>query len=499
MEVQLIHEKWSKVECDALLVPLFEDQLDSEGLAQEINISQDGLLSELEQNGGWTGEQGENTTIYRPRGTKIGRLILIGAGPKNLYSEVDYRALFMSVVVSTKAYRLPVLGILSVGSPDPKRMARCALEGLMLGVASTVDEYKTVERPVAGVGQVLLVSEGSEVDAVTASDLERKAGVMATATNDARRWTNEPGNIMSPSRLADQAQKIADSSSLDIEIWDEKRIEKAGMNTLLGVARGSDEPARFVIIRHQGAPSSDSPPGVLIGKGVTFDSGGISIKPSLHMEEMRTDKAGACAVLAAMQAISRLQVPQNVVGLLAVVENLPSGRAQRPGDVVRSMGGKTVEVINTDAEGRLILVDAIHYARQLDPAFIIDIATLTGACVVALGKVRAGIFCNADRLCSAVQEAASKADEKVWPLPLDSEYRHDLRSYIADIKNVGGRWGGAITAAKFLEEFVGEIPWCHMDIAGVSLYPEGSVVKGATGFGVRTLVEIVSDSSLYPE
>jgi leucyl aminopeptidase len=233
---------------------------------------------------------------------------------------------------------------------------------------------------------------------------------------------------------------------------------------------------------------------VFIGKGVTFDSGGVSLKPAQSMEEMKADKAGACAVLAAIQAVAQLQVPRNVVALLPVVENLPGGKAQRPGDVIRSMSGKTIEVVNTDAEGRLILADALCYAREeFDPAGIVDIATLTGACVVALGRVRAGLFSNNDAWCERLLQAANRCGEKLWRLPLDSEYRKEIESQIADVKNVGNRWGGAITAAKFLQEFVGETPWCHIDIAGVDLFHENQVLEGPTGFGVFTLTQLALD------
>jgi leucyl aminopeptidase len=257
------------------------------------------------------------------------------------------------------------------------------------------------------------------------------------------------------------------------------------------VARGSDEPARFIVLKHLGAPEIEGRAAVFIGKGVTFDSGGISLKPAQSMEEMKADKAGACAVLATMQAVAQLQVKRNVIGIIPAVENLPSGRAQRPGDVIRSMSGKTIEVINTDAEGRLILADAIHYAKQYQPEYIVDIATLTGACVVALGHVRAGLFCNDEELYERLLRAAEISGERFWRLPLDSEYRKEIESQIADIRNVGSRWGGAVTAAKFLQEFVDNVPWCHIDMAGVDVYQENQEGKGPTGFGVRTFVHMV--------
>jgi leucyl aminopeptidase len=287
---------------------------------------------------------------------------------------------------------------------------------------------------------------------------------------------------------------VADKCGLEIEVWGEPELEDKGMGAILAVARGSDEPARFIILKYFGAPDSEAKPIVLVGKGVTFDSGGLSLKPAQSMEEMKADKAGACAVLAAMQAIALLGVKKNVVGLIPAVENLPSGRAQRPGDVLRAMNGTTIEVINTDAEGRLILADSLSYGQQLEAEFMVDIATLTGAVVVALGKLRAGVFCNNEELFERVSRASDESGEKLWRMPLDDEYRKEIESPIADIRNVGSRWGGAITAAKFLEEFVGDVPWCHIDIAGVDLFKGEGGIQGPTGFGVRTLVEIVDQS-----
>jgi leucyl aminopeptidase len=248
----------------------------------------------------------------------------------------------------------------------------------------------------------------------------------------------------------------------------------------------------MLILKHQS--NDQRAPILLVGKGVTFDAGGISLKPSQSMEEMKGDKSGGAAVLGAMTAIARLNITRNVIGVIPLVENLPGGTAQRPGDVVRSFSGKTIEVINTDAEGRLILVDAISWAKQqFQPEYIVDIATLTGACVVALGNVRAGYFCNQDSFSKVVEAAALKAGEKVWRLPLDSEYREDLLSDIADIKNIGGRWGGAVTAAKFIEDFVEETHWCHIDMAGLDSFPKGKDVVGPTGFGAILLTCLVEE------
>ena len=496
MDVHLVRSSWSTVECDALFVPLFEEDLAGGDLASEIDSALDGLLTEVQESGELTGKPGETVTVYRPGNLKCGRLVLVGSGKESNYDSASIRSILMRAVVKTRTSSLKTLAVYRRTVEKVPVAAQAALEGMMLGSWNN-SLHKTLGRRVSQLEKVLLVFDGQPMDDSFLRDVEHRAEVMASATNLARAWADEPGNIMSPSQLAERARELAHGAGLEIEIWDEQRIAKEGMNAILAVAKGSDEPARLIVLRHWGAPDSESPPGVLVGKGVTFDSGGLSIKPAQRMEEMKSDKAGACAVLAAMRAIAQLQVPQNVVGIVAAAENLPSGRAQRPGDVIRSFSGKTIEVINTDAEGRLLLADALHYALQLDPAFVVDIATLTGACVVALGKLRAGVFSNDPPLGKALFRAADRAGERIWQLPLDEEYRNELESDIADIRNIGERWGGAISAAKFLEEFALESRWCHIDMAGVARFPEDDIVTGATGFGVRTLVELASDPAAY--
>jgi len=496
MHVELIHSNWSTVECDALFVPFFEEDLKGSRLFTEIDESFQGLLSEVTKSGELTGARGETTTFYRPKLLKAGRLILIGSGKRSCYDSASIRSLLMRAVIKTKASFFQSIAIYKRSFESIPATTRAVIEGVLLG-SWTDEEYKTTKQPKKSLEKILLAFDKEPLDDSFLKDVKLQATVMADATNLARRWSNEPGNIVSPRKLAKLARELAQETPLDIEIWDEKKIEKIGMNAILAVAKGSEEPARLIILRHWGAPNRDTRPAVLVGKGVTFDSGGISIKPAQNMEEMKSDKAGACSVLAAMKAISQLRIPQNVIGIVAAAENLPSGSAQRPGDVIRSLSGKTIEVINTDAEGRLLLADVLDYAHKINPAYIIDIATLTGACVVALGQLRAGVFSNNTSLCDDLFKAADRAGEKIWRLPLDEEYSNELKSNIADIRNVGKRWGGAISAAKFLESFTGDTPWCHIDMAGVARFPDDDIVKGTTGFGVRTLVELVSDPSSY--
>jgi leucyl aminopeptidase len=489
MKIRLVKESWESVGCDALIMPVFEDEAEGDDLLVALDEKLGGLINELRSTQEWTSKAEQISVIYRPEKLKTARLILLGAGKKEDYDPHLIRSLVIAAVHKVKGDNLKTVAFYGRSQVESKRASRAAVEGLILATYEA-DDYKTKDKSKSSVEEILFVSnENLDVDEVETS--MQRGEILANATNMARKLVNEPGNRVNPSRLAQAASEVAAKCGLEIEVWGEPELEDKGMGSILAVARGSDEPARFVILKHFGAPDSEDKPIVLVGKGVTFDSGGLSLKPAQSMEEMKGDKAGACAVLAAMQAIALLGVKKNVVGLIPAVENLPSGRAQRPGDVIRAMNGTTIEVINTDAEGRLILADALSYGQQLEAEFIVDIATLTGAVVVALGKLRAGIFCNNEELFERVSRASDQSGEKLWRLPLDDEYRKEIESSIADIKNVGNRWGGAITAAKFLQEFVGDVPWCHIDIAGVDLFKGEGSIKGPTGFGVRTLVEIV--------
>lgn len=490
MQVRLAEAKVSEVDCDALVLPVFEDESPNAGILKEFDERLGGLLTELKERGEWPTTPGTLSILHRPPNLQASRLILTSCGKKAEVDGFTIRLALTKALHKIRGFQIRRVGVYSRSEFD----IEAAAQGAVLA-AFQVDGYKTRDQSRSFIEQIDLISQQAGDRRQLEYAIE-KGRILGEATNLARLLTNEPGNSVNPRELARRAGMVADECGLEIEVLDEKAAEKLQMNAFLAVARGSQEPPQFIVIRHLKDPDRKSPPAVLIGKGVTFDSGGLSLKPPQGMEEMKTDKAGACAVLAAMQAIALLEAPKNVVALLPCVENLPGGRALKPGDIVRAMNGTTVEVLNTDAEGRLILADAIAYARQqLHAAFMIDIATLTGACVVALGHVRAGLFGNSDPLCERVLQASEKAGEKLWRLPLDREYRKEIESDIADIKNVGPRWGGAITAAKFLEEFAGDTPWCHLDIAGVDLFRDNNDLKGPTGFGVRTLVEAILSES----
>jgi leucyl aminopeptidase len=320
--------------------------------------------------------------------------------------------------------------------------------------------------------------------------------ILAEATNFCRDLANEPSNYLTPTEMADRAQAMADKTGLECEIHGPDWLREKGMGGVLGVAKGSEEEPRFIVLRYRGG--GDSPPIGLVGKGITFDTGGISIKPAAGMEEMKGDMSGGASVIAAMGAIARLHPPINVIGVVPATENMPGGSAIKPGDVLRTMLGKTIEVINTDAEGRLILSDGLAYAREQGATAIVDVATLTGAISIALGNVAMGAMTNDGSLYGRVKKAADAAGEKIWELPMWDEYKDQIKSEVADMKNTGGRGAGSITAAMLLREFVEDTPWVHLDIAGVDTYDrdKGVIVKGASGIPVRTLVHLVLQTAV---
>ncbi|MCK5795348.1 MAG: leucyl aminopeptidase, partial [Anaerolineales bacterium] len=413
---------------------------------------------------------------------------LIGLGSSCSSDSGSFRTAVMNTVRSL--HNAPVKRVTAVLSAfaDQEEACRMLFEGVFLGQFDP-GVYKSSNKAVEDSWTVDLISS---LDQEKAQLICEQSEIISEAVNLARRLSNEPGNKLYPESFVQEVRKAASETDLKIEVMEEKELCEKGFGCLIAVAQGSNNPPRLCILEHNPAPGQEEHPIVLVGKGVTFDSGGISIKPSASMEEMRADKSGACSVLGAMLAISRLKSPSRVIGVLPLAENLPGGKAQRPGDVVTAYNGTTIEIINTDAEGRLILADAMAWAiKKFKPRCLVDIATLTGACVVALGHHRAGLFSNENTLCSELLEGADRGGEKFWRLPLDDEYKESLESKIADLKNCGDRWGGAITAAKFLESFVGDTPWCHIDMAGTDSFPSGINKGNPPGFGVRTLVEFV--------
>ena len=493
MRIEFQPGNYRDIVCDLLAYPVFEDEGKDFSSLQPLDAITRGAVKSALSSGEFKPELHQTCRICKPAGLKARNLLLVGAGKKLKFDPAKSRELAGTAVRNAKSYASKNIALYCRGVLSTSMAARLAAEGALYA-SYELDLYKTRDNESKNVETLQLLFDRN----VTRGEVEegiRRGIITGDATNYARTLSNEPSNILTPAQFAERAVTMGEKAGLAVQILEREDLEKLGMNTLLAVSRGSEEPPKLIVLRIKGQEKRRmrSPLCALVGKGVTFDSGGISIKPSEKMEEMKGDMAGGAAVLGAMLALAQLRPRHPVIGLIPVVENLPSGRAVKPGDVVKSYLGKTIEIINTDAEGRLILADAMAYARTLGAGCIVDIATLTGAVMIALGHVNAGILGTDQKTIDRVRHNCGITGEKFWQLPLDDEYRKSIRSEIADIKNVGNRTAGAITAAKFLQEFVEDTPWVHMDIAGVDLDSDGRpfACKGATGFGVRTLVQLM--------
>ena len=491
MEIKVIAENIAQVEADAIVVNIFGRVEQFGSATAAVDQALDGAISHLLSKNEIKGKFGE-IGIVHTLGKIPSRIVaVVGLGEQRNFGTDKIRGVageFCRVLRKLNCHKIATIvhgeGIDGI---DPEMSAEAIVEGGLLGLYDFGKykklEYEDIEE------MLIVVREESKISALERGS--QKGKVLAEATNLARDMVNEPSNYMTPSRIAEVAQEIADKHNLEFQIFDSKDMEAMGMGGLLGVAKGSNEPPKLITLSYKGEEHSEKALG-FVGKGITFDSGGISIKPSEGMAEMKDDMAGGAAVIAALSAISQLKLKINVVAIVPATENLPSGTALKPGDVLRIMNGKTVEVISTDAEGRLILADALSYAVKQGLSPLVDLATLTGACRIALGTLYSGAFTNNQALMDKVLQAGSSTGERMWQLPMPEEYKELIKSEIADIKNTGNRYGGAITAALFLAEFVDDTPWVHLDIAGTSSSSKesGYTVKGATGSGVRTLVEL---------
>jgi leucyl aminopeptidase len=419
--------------------------------------------------------------MYQPSGLKVSRLVVYGAGKRD---KADARNLAGAAVRALKktAKRIAIL----LENADAAGVLG-ATEGAILGNFDPDHHKSKPDSKQADEVSLVVSGNGAGLDEALI-----QGQIIAESQNFTRELVNQPGNKLSPGVLAEAARKMAAEAGLEIDVLDQDRMRQLGMGSLLGVAMGSTEPPYLIVVSYKPEKATSQDHLALVGKGVTFDSGGISIKPADGMEKMKYDMAGAAAVLGAMRAIARLKPSVAVTAFVPTVENMVSGKAQRPGDIVTSMNGKTVEVLNTDAEGRLILIDAITYAIRQGATHLVDAATLTGAIVVSLGHVHIGAFSNNDDFFGKVSGAAKNAGERMWRMPLDDDYKEQLKSPFADLGNIGTRWGGAITAAWFLREFVEDKPWVHLDIAGTAWLEENKpwMPKGPTGIGVRTFVDL---------
>ncbi len=481
------------VACDLLAYPIFEDQVKNRSYLKALDKATEGVVASVLASGEFKPELHRSCLIHRPARLKAQRLLLVGAGKEPDFNPARLREVAGTVARRARQARCKTVALLLRGDFPVAEAARVSAEGALFGNYES-EIYKTRDVETRDLEKFILLGPAQALRS-EAEETIRRGAIVGNAVNFARTLGNEPANVLTPERLAEQALAIGARTGLEVQILERDEMEKLGMNALLAVSRGSDQPPKLILLRIKGQkPGKDDPLYALVGKGVTFDSGGISIKPADKMEDMKADMAGGAAVLAAMTALAELGTRHAVIGLIPAVENLPGGNATKPGDVVKSYLGKTIEIINTDAEGRLILADALAYARKLGATRIVDIATLTGACVVALGQINAGMMGTDLEIIERLRCGSRITGERFWQLPLDEDYRKAIRSEIADIKNVGNRWGGAITAGKFLQEFVEDTPWVHLDIAGVDLDHDGQpfAAKGATGFGVRSLVHLLT-------
>jgi leucyl aminopeptidase len=474
------------------MLALSLDNSNLEGPAERLDGWYGGAISRALADGRFRGRDGESRFVSVGVQDRPDLLLLGPAGPDASPEERARRAAGSAVQAAreARAESLAFLLIGSAGQEPAPAIWQAVAEGLALG-GWTYTELKADEERSSGTRapeRLIVAAPFQDSISPAAAAAVPRGDLIAAAQNSARVLVTGPGNVVTPACLAEHAADLGSKYGLTVQAWGREKLRAEGFGALLAVAKGSVEEPRFIILEHRG---DDGAPCVLVGKGVTFDSGGISLKPASGMEAMKYDMAGAAAVLGAMEAAARLELPHRVIGLIPATENMPSGDALKPGDVIRGVSGKSMEIVNTDAEGRLILSDALSYALRLRPKAIVDLATLTGACVVALGHHAIGLMATDDNLARALGDAGGRSGERVWRLPLWREYRSLIRSDIADIKNSGGRPAGTITAGYFLREFVGDAPWAHLDIAGTAWAEEDRAYqpKGATGVGVRLLVE----------
>lgn len=489
MEVKADSRQFHEIECDALVVAVFEGEKPEEGALAEINRRSNCVITSLVETGEFTGKSGESAYIHNPGDMKAQRLLLLGVGKREEFTTDNVRKMAGTAARTLRGKKVRSFAILRRSQLPIGESAQAATEGALISLFDP-DKYHTSDKTESRLETMILVAPDADLDELKRA-IER-GRIIAEAANFAREVINEPANVMTPTELARRAEEVAEDYGLEIDVLDETRMKDLGMGALLGVAQGSAEPAKMIVLTY--SPKTESKETIaIVGKGITFDTGGISIKPSDGMEKMKYDMAGGATTLGVMRAIAQLKPSVNVIGIVPTTENMPGGRAQRPGDVVRAMSGKTIEVINTDAEGRLILADAVAYARKLGATKIVDLATLTGAVSVALGDVYVAALGTDQAWIDQILAAARKAGEKVWQLPLDKEYREQIKSEIADIKNIGGRKAGTITGAYFIREFAEDTPWAHLDIAGTAWNENGKshLAVGPTGVGLRTLVNLV--------
>jgi leucyl aminopeptidase len=446
--------------------------------------------ADLIASGEVTGKMLETTLLHKPEGLKSKRLLLIGGGKAKKFTSAELRKIAGAAVRGLKAKDLKSFVLAAPAGVD--EAAKSIVEGAIVGNFDA--DYYRSDRKDQKIDELIIATPKGANQRSWTNGIER-GRVIGESQNFTRDLVNEPGNRMTPTIMADRAKAMCEETGLACEIYGPDKIKALKMGAFWSVSQGSDEEPRLIVMRYEPEKAPKKRVLGLVGKGITFDSGGISIKPGEGMEKMKYDMAGGAAMIGAMRAIALLKPNLRVIGIVCASENMPSGKAQKPGDVQVAMSGKTIEIINTDAEGRLVLADGLHYAKELGCTHLIDAATLTGAVVVALGMINVGVFSNDDDFYNRFNQSLAKSGEKMWRLPAEDEYKDMIKSDIADIKNTGGRWGGATTAAMFLKEFVGDTPWMHLDIAGTAWMEDAKpwIAKGPSGVPVRSLVEFAQD------
>jgi leucyl aminopeptidase len=494
MEIRLEKGKPEKYPCELLLLFSFETPEQLEGSIQNVDLEWKGFISTLIKQGDFKGESFETRLYYTQGGLPAKRVVLTGLGKKGEFDLEKWRGAASKAgqYILNSGIKQFAIPIEKFNSFSDEELVESFVIGLLLGVYQ-FNEFKTLERDkIKEIEEVVLLGEKDEEINLIGNGL-RTGQIISEAVYMARDLVNGPSNQITPTVLAEKAAEIAKDHGMEVQVLEVGQAEAMGMGAFVAVTKGSQEPGKFIILEYNKGKGLDTI--ALVGKGITFDSGGISIKPSENMDRMKDDMSGAAAVLSTMKAASKLRLPLHLVGIMPATENLPSGKAYKPGDILKTLSGQTVEVISTDAEGRLILSDALTYSLRYQPKAIIDLATLTGACVIALGDYVIGLFGNDESLLKRIEEASARTGEKVWKMPLWDEYFDYLKSDVADFRNVGTRAAGAIIGAIFLSKFVEKVPWIHLDIAGpASIEKEKPYIpRGGTGAGVRLLIQMLRD------
>lgn len=502
MQIESTNGSYKDLDVQALAIAVFKDEKAEDGFLKDLDSLTGGVIKSVIDSEELKGKEAETVYLHLVgnREIRAQRVLLVGVGDRSDYTPAQASQMAGTAVRALRGRSVKSIAVVPRLEGNAEEIASVVVEGSFMALFDP-DKYRTSDKEERQIEKLIVVMDGADE-----TDLKRgieRGRIIGESVNFTRDLANEPGAYMTPTNMSERAREVATEFGLSIDVLDEARMEQEGMGSLLSVARGSDEPGKLIILKYAPPNAVGESEDLLafVGKGITFDSGGISLKPGENMELMKYDMTGGATVMGAMRAIAQLKPSIPVLGVIPCAENLPSGKATKPGDVVRAMTGKTIEVINTDAEGRLILADAIAYSKKLGATRIIDMATLTGAVSIALGDVNTAVLGTDQDLVDEIIVAGREAGEKFWQLPLDKEYSKQIKSDIADIKNVGGRKAGTITAAAFLKEFADGVSWAHLDIAGTAWADEAKPYrsKGPTGVAVRTLLRIVARAALKGE